>query len=447
MENQPSQPQQPQQPEQPQPAQSSQPQPPPHWYPPQAYGQQPYGQAHAQGGLYGQPRPRPVPVWKAALAGGLAGGVLTAAIAVPGGFVAHALLTQGGTSSASGQGGSSQASGPFGQLDPGGATGDGNPWTGQQGGGTAGASQSDAVASDGVLLVNTQLSGGGEGAGTAMALTSDGLALTNYHVVDGSDQVTVTDPATGTTYPATVLGHDQTADVALLQLQGARDLKTVTLDEDGDATTGAPVASIGNAGGQGYLSEVTGRVVGTDKAITTQPEGFSLSDQGNKLSDLIETNARVVPGYSGGPTLDSQGEVVGITSAASSTNEQGGPAQAYVVPIDKAMKIVDQIKAGDETAQVRVGPNAYLGVGVSGQRAQVDGAPISTVEADGAAADAGITAGSVVTRIGDDDISSAAALVDAIATHQPGDRVAVAWTDAAGQQHTGDVTLTASPVN
>ena len=103
--------------------------------------------------------------------------------------------------------------------------------------------------SQGVVLVNT-VTPTGEGAGTGVVLSADGLVLTNYHVVEDSSTVKVTVATTGDTYDAEVLGHDQTADVALLQLDGAEDLATAKLDDDGTSPDDA-VTAVGNAGGPG----------------------------------------------------------------------------------------------------------------------------------------------------------------------------------------------------
>ena len=178
------------------------------------------------------------------------------------------------------------------------------------------------------------------------------MVLTNYHVVEGSTSVKVTIATTGDTYDATVIGHDQAADVALLQLDGASDLATVNLDDDGDPAVSDTVTAVGNAQGQGFLSASTGTVVDLDQSIDTQSEG---TVEGEHLTGLIETDAYVVGGYSGGALLDGEGEVVGITTAASS----GGEAQSYAVPIEDALDVAQQIEDGSE---LRRRPGRPLGV-------------------------------------------------------------------------------------
>lgn len=179
-------------------------------------------------------------------------------------------------------------------------------------------SVSDAL-SRGVVLI-TVTTAAGEGAGTGMVLSADGQVLTNYHVVDGSTAVEVTVAATGDTYPATVVGHDAAADVALLQLDGASELETVTLDDDplgvGDALT-----AVGNAEGGGELVAAAGNVTALDRSVTV-----SGTDGTEDLTGVIQTDVGAVPGDSGGPMFDAEGEVAGMTTAGgtSITAQPGG---------------------------------------------------------------------------------------------------------------------------
>ena len=217
--------------------------------------------------------------------------------------------------------------------------------------------------SQGLVLIDTTLTDG-EAAGTGMILDADGTVLTNYHVVEGSTSITVTDAVTGTTYDAEVVGHDATADVALLQLDGATDLTPVTLDDDGDPAVSDTVTAVGNAEGQGFLSASSGTVEALAQSITTSA---SAGADGESLTDLIETDAYVVGGYSGGALLDAEGEVVGITTAASSGTQV---AESYAVPIEDALAVVGQIEAGTESAEVVIGASPYLGVQVGSDPAR-----------------------------------------------------------------------------
>ena len=422
---------------------------------PQPPAYDPYGNPYRDpyGGPLQQAAPHPAPVraarsgwsWRSSLAGAVAGGVIAASVAVP---VSWALASGGGQSTVADAPATApqQQEGQQPQQPQGGGTdpfGYGAPG-GQTGGSTSNQTgdQTDASAdqSQGVVLIDTETTAG-EAAGTGLVLDSSGIVLTNYHVVEGSTSVKVTIATTGATYDATVLGHDQEADVALLQLDGASGLATVNLDDDGDPAVSDEVTAVGNAQGQGYLSASTGSVVDLDQSIDTQSEG---TVEGEHLTGLIETNAYVVGGYSGGALLDSEGEVVGITTAASS----GGVAQSYAVPIEDALKVVQQIEDGSETDGVQVGPSPYLGIAISQEAAGTSGGvEVGQVQSGGAAAEAGIEAGATITGIDGTAITSYDVLRSTLATYQPGDSVTLRWTDTSGATHSAQVTLGESPVN
>lgn len=382
--------------------------------------------------------------WRATLAGAVAGGVIAASVAVP---VTWALSDGGAAPAAD----APAATGPqqpgtgtvpqqpgSGTLpqDPFGGGSQGLPYGGSTSDRTGSWSDATADQSQGVVLIDTRTTAG-EAAGTGLVIDASGLVLTNYHVVEGSTQVQVTVAATGDTYDATVVGHDQEADVALLQLDGASGLTTVHVDDDGGPTVVDEVTAVGNAQGQGFLSAADGTVVALDRSIDTQSEA---TVQGEHLTGLIQTDAYVVGGFSGGALLDDEGEVVGITTAASS----GGAAQSYAVPIDEALDIAGQIEGGHESDGVQIGPAAYLGIAIAQAGS---GVQVGQVESDSAAAQAGIEAGATITGIDDTAITSYDGLRSALARYEPGDSVTLHWTDASGGTHDAEVTLGSSPVN
>jgi S1-C subfamily serine protease len=170
----------------------------------------------------------------------------------------------------------------------------------------------------GVVVIETNLAyQGGQAAGTGMVLTSSGEILTNNHVIRGATDIKVRVPSTGRSYAAEVVGYDLTDDVAVLQASGAADLKTAPLGSSSSVDVGQSVQAVGNAGGTGYLSHASGTVTGVGRSITVS------DDQGGSenLSGLIETNAAVRPGDSGGPLLNSAGQVIGMDTAASAGND------------------------------------------------------------------------------------------------------------------------------
>ncbi|HEY0951678.1 S1C family serine protease, partial [Nocardioides sp.] len=289
--------------------------------------------------------------------------------------------------------------------------------------------------SRGVVLIDTTLVDG-EAAGTGLVIDATGLVLTNYHVVEGSTSVSVTVATDGTTYDAEVVGFDQGADVALLQLTDAAGLDVVDLDDDGDPAVADAVTAVGNADGQGSLSASAGTVVALEESISTADTAVAA---GEDLTGLIETDAAVVGGYSGGALLDDEGEVVGITTAAS----QAGPTESYAVPIDDALAVAEQIESGVETATVQIGPTAYLGLGVV---ESTDSIGVAQVEDGTPAAEAGLAAGDTLVAVAGTRVTSLDTLRAVLATYEPGDRVVLRWTDAGGRNHRAAVTLAASPV-
>ena len=170
-----------------------------------------------------------------------------------------------------------------------------------------------------VDVVSTLGDENGEAAGTGMVLTSTGEVLTNNHVIDGATSISVTDIGNGRTYKASVVGYDKTQDVAVLQLQDASGLTTVSLGNSATVSTGQSVVAIGNAEGKGgQPSVVTGSVTALNQSITASDEGSGSSEQ---LTGLIETNAPIEPGDSGGSLVNSAGQVIGMDTAASTSSE------------------------------------------------------------------------------------------------------------------------------
>lgn len=290
----------------------------------------------------------------------------------------------------------------------------------------------------GVLLVDTLMMQG-IGVGTGMILSSEGLAITNYHVVENSSEVTVTVADTGRRYTAQVLGRDAKHDVAVLQIDNAGDLATVSIDTDvprrGDLS-----AAIGNGSGQGYLTAVTGDVIGLNRSIMA---GSEIPDDYSRLSGLIETDADVVPGYSGGPMVDSDGQVIGVTTAASrgsTTDEVDG----YAIPITVALDVVEQVLTGEETETVSIGADGALGIIVSSADGQ---AVVEEVSPNSSAETLGLRPGDVVLRVDGVDVSTAAELADLINAQNAGDTVFVEWRTAAGESRQGEATLQEAVVN
>jgi S1-C subfamily serine protease len=280
-----------------------------------------------------------------------------------------------------------------------------------------------------VRIATTMTYDGASASGTGMVLTSNGEVVTNHHVVEGATSIEVTVMATGATYTASVVGSDATDDVAVLQLEDASGLDTVATDDDG-VSTGEAVTAVGDGNGTvDHLSAATGTVIATGQSITSQSEGMAT---GQQLTDLMEISSDVVPGYSGGATYDAEGEVVGMTTAASS-----GTADilGYAIPIAKVLDIADDLDAGVQQTGYTYGSPAFLGIALG------SGTTVQGVYDDTPAADAGITSGDRIDSVGGIRTSTATQLQAAIASHSPDDEVRITWTGADGVSHRATVTL------
>ncbi|RLP08087.1 PDZ domain-containing protein [Propionibacterium australiense] len=297
--------------------------------------------------------------------------------------------------------------------------------------------------SRGVVLIESQLSNT-TSAGTGMVLSSDGHVLTNYHVVQSSTAIYVKVASTGATFEATMIGHDATNDVALLKLNGASGLETVKIDKDA-VSVGDDVTAVGNSNGQGFLSGADGKITNTSTTVTVNSE---LADSGEEtLVDVYETSSQAVPGDSGGPLYDDEGEVTGMTTAGEQENGNGTAAttlRSWAIPIAHAMEIVDQIEAGDESGTVSIGPKAYLGVSVE---EATGGLMIISVVDDGPAAQAGLEVGDKILSVNGTPVTTQSALSSALKDLEPGDKATVKVTTLAGEEKTVEVTLGESPVN
>lgn len=287
-----------------------------------------------------------------------------------------------------------------------------------------------------VRIVARSRYAGSTAAGTGMVLTPEGEVVTNNHVVADATRIRATVVATGKSYAVRLLGTDKADDVAVLQLVSASGVQPVSTDT-ANVSTGDPVSAVGDAEGARRLSSAAGTVAGLHRSITTGNAGGTDSE---RLRGLIEVDADVVSGDSGGPLLDSGGDVVGMTTAASTGT---GNITGYAIPIAKVLRIVGQVDAGIETARVRIGYDAFLGV----ELAPGPGTTVMGVLAGTPARRAGLAPGDRITAVDGRSVNTGAALRKAIATHQPGDVVRVRWTDPTGVRHTAGAVLVTAPVN
>jgi len=296
----------------------------------------------------------------------------------------------------------------------------------------------------GVVVIETNLAyQNGRAAGTGMVLTSSGAVLTNNHVIRGATAIRVVVPTTGRSFTARVVGYDASDDVAVLQANGASNLKTIPLGDSATVEAGQSVKALGNAGGTGALRPASGTVTGLDRGITVSDEqGGSES-----LAGLIETNAAVQPGDSGGPLLNADGQVIGMDTAASVGNgsEQAASGDGYAIPINKAISIAQQIAHGDASTAIHIGDTAFLGVEVEENTYGGSGAVITSVVPGSPADAAGLAPGDLITAVGGESVSSPTALTAIVAAQKPGASISATIVDQEGTAQTANLALGSGP--
>ena len=332
----------------------------------------------------------------------------------------------------------------------------------------------------GLVIINATLQYDGEiAAGTGMVINADGLVLTNNHVIEDSTKITATVVSTGKTYVATVIGYDVTGDVALLQLRGASGLATVPVGNSSAVRTGDAVVALGNAEGQGSITATAGRVTGLDQTITASDEGGSTASE--TLYGMIQTNADIVPGDSGGPLASSAG-VIGIDTAGNDAGSQQA-ATGFAIPVDTALSVARQIAGGHASPTIMIGYPPFLGIFVGSgsasspqaqqqQQEEQNGglgssqacytsnadltvpstiAPVSSgtlvigTICGSPAASAGLTGGAVITAVNGQPAASPDDLTGILARFHPGQVISVTWVSPSGHKTASRVQLAAGP--
>ena len=303
----------------------------------------------------------------------------------------------------------------------------------------------------------------GAAAGTGMVLSSNGVVLTNNHVVEGSTHLTATTVVGGKKYQASVIGVDPTDDVALIKLQGASGLKTVQVGDSSKVSLGTGVVAIGNAGGRGGSPTVTtGTITALGRTINASDSGSGANTE--TLHNMLQTNAPIAEGDSGGALANGAGQVIGMNTAANSQSLGGaGTSQGFAIPINRALSIARKIAAGNASGQILIGPKGFMGVGVDavsdanaclaqsgvGAGYQVpaqSGALVCNVYPGTPAYQAGVRAGDVITGVSGQSVTTANGLTSVMLKYKPGATVSLTWVDSGKQSHTSSLKLISGPV-
>ncbi|HSK99299.1 MAG TPA: trypsin-like peptidase domain-containing protein [Rubrobacteraceae bacterium] len=282
-----------------------------------------------------------------------------------------------------------------------------------------------------------------EGVGSGVIYREDGYIVTNHHVVEGASEVNVAF-ADGTTERAEVVGSDPRSEIAVVRVD-RDDLPAAAFSDDQDLVVGQLAVAIGSPAG--FESTVTAGVV---SAIGREfPPELTGGDPeaAAALADLVQTDAAISPGSSGGALADRDGEIIGINVAYLPPQQTRAVNIGFAIPSDTAMSVADQLI---ETGEVS---SAYLGVvttDLSTEEAErfdlpvQAGALVSEVESGSAADEAGVRSGDVIVALGDAPIESTGDLLGALRDYQPGDSAELTIVRD-GEEQTVDVTLDERP--
>ena len=282
-----------------------------------------------------------------------------------------------------------------------------------------------------------------EGLGSGVIYREDGYIVTNNHVVEGASDINVAF-ADGTTEPAEVVGRDPRTEMAVIRVD--RDgLPAATFNEDEDLIVGQLAVAIGSP--SGFESTVTSGVIsGIGREFPAEFTGGDLA-AASALTDLIQTDAAISPGNSGGALADRAGEVIGINVAYLPPSETGAVNIGFAIPSDTAISVADQLI---ETGEVR---SAYLGIGTTdlspedAERFDLpvqSGAIVETVEPGSGADAAGVRRGDIIVHLGNDPVENTGDLFGALRDYRPGDTVDLTIVRD-GEEQTLEATLGERP--
>ena len=377
-----------------------------------AYDTRAWGSAPGHQGAppyFGGPGPQASPTagrpGRSSVGGGLVAGILAAALVVGG---AAGLVGAAGYDLVNGDSGTQNASPVVQTKDT-----------------PAQAGSVEAVANSvlpSVVKINVRgVQPGQGGSGSGVIISGDGEILTNDHVVElaqggGAVSVAFND---GKTVPAQVVGTDPLTDLAIIKAEGVSGLKPATLGESKNLDVGEQVVAIGSP--FGLEATVTSGIV----SALHRP--VSVGGQGSVETayPAIQTDAAINPGNSGGPLVNMQGQVVGINSSIRSSSDsmsaQGGSiGLGFAIPLDQAMPIVEQLRAGETPTHARLGVSVTNAATKDGL---LSGAGVADISAGSAAQQAGLKRGDIVVKVDDQPVQDSSSLVATIRGHRPGDTV------------------------
>ena len=283
-------------------------------------------------------------------------------------------------------------------------------------------------------------------AGTGVIVTADGYVLTNKHVVEGAKKIEIV-TSDGTTYSdVTLVGTDPLNDVAFIKINNVRDLTPAILGDSKTLQTGQQVIAIGNALGQYHNTVTQGIISGTGRDLIAGDK--SNSSYYERLSDMIQTDAAINGGNSGGPLLNGAGQVIGINTAVYSD----GNGIGFAIPISAVKGMLKTIintgkaeRAYIGVSYVNITPSVQKQYNLSTSRgAYVGGSP--AVIKDSPADRAGLVDGDIITGVNGVEVGTSGSLATLIGEYGVGDTVELTYLRN-GEEHATKLTLEAYTVS
>jgi putative serine protease PepD len=280
--------------------------------------------------------------------------------------------------------------------------------------------------SKGAVAYVTATGSSGEATGSGFVVSTDGYLVTNAHVIDGATSIEVK-IGDGKALTARLVGKDASTDLALLKVDpGDQKLTALTLGDSSAVEVGDPTFAIGNP--FGLDRTLTTGVVSALQRQITSPNGFS-------IDDVIQTDAALNSGNSGGPLLNAAGEVIGVNSQIESSGSGGSVGIGFAVPSDTVAEVVAALKGGGTVE------HAYLGVQTSDASSRA-GALVAGTSASGPAADAGLRSGDLITSFDGKAVADPSTLSGLVNDAKVGESVEVVYVRD-GARRAATVTLTA----
>lgn len=272
--------------------------------------------------------------------------------------------------------------------------------------------------------------------GSGVVLSEDGYVITNYHVVEGAEKIMVSLEGYPEPVEATLVGADESSDIAVIKVEGVSDLTPIEIGDSSDLSVGEWVMALGSPYGL-EQSISTGIVSAVSRSYAME------SSNGVALyANLIQTDAAINQGNSGGALVDSDGKLIGINTLISS-NSGDSSGVGFAIPVDYAMGIAQDLVEGKTPSHAQLGVTLSSVTSSAADRynlAVSEGAYIDSVSSGSAAEKAGIQNGDIITRFNDTTVASATDLMLAIRAVNPGDTVEVEL-NRDGEAMTVQVTL------